>query len=42
MRIAETQIREWADDITFKRAKQYYEGGYVEPLRNKRKYDGRA
>ncbi|WP_309245212.1 DEAD/DEAH box helicase [Clostridium sp. CF012] len=32
MRIAETQIREWADDITFKRAKQYYEGGYVEAL----------
>ncbi len=32
MKIAESQIREWADEITFKRAKQYYEGGYVEPL----------
>jgi SNF2 family DNA or RNA helicase len=32
LRIAEEQIRAWSDDITFKRAKQYYEGGYVEPL----------
>lgn len=32
VRLSETQIKEWSNDITFKRAKQYYEGGYVEPL----------
>lgn len=25
-------LESWVDDITFKRAKQYYEGGYVEDL----------
>jgi hypothetical protein len=25
-------LKSWVDDITFKRAKQYYEGGYVEDL----------
>ncbi len=32
MRISETLIKAWSNEITFKRAKQYYEEGYVEPL----------
>lgn len=32
VRISETQIKEWTNDITFKRATQYCEGGYVQSL----------
>lgn len=32
MKLVENQIKGWTDDITFKIAKQYYEGGYVEEL----------
>ena len=33
MQITEAQLKEWTNDINFKRAKQYYEGGYVEELK---------
>lgn len=33
MILSEAQLREWSDEITLKRAKQYYEGGYVENLK---------
>lgn len=32
MRLSEEQIKKWTNDIVYKRAKQYYEGGYVEDL----------
>lgn len=36
MRLTETLIKEWTDEISFKRAKQYYEGGFVEALKIER------
>jgi SNF2 family DNA or RNA helicase len=32
VKITEAQIKQWSDDITLKRAKQYYEGDFIEPL----------
>jgi SNF2 family DNA or RNA helicase len=32
VKVTEAQIKQWSDDITFKRAQQYYEGDYIEPL----------
>lgn len=29
----EKTLKSWVNDITYKRAKQYYEGGYVEELK---------
>ncbi|WP_286904335.1 SNF2 helicase associated domain-containing protein [Clostridium sp. UBA1652] len=36
MRVTEKLIKEWTDDISFKRAKQYYEGDFIGPLEIKR------
>ncbi|WP_238475840.1 SNF2 helicase associated domain-containing protein [Clostridium manihotivorum] len=35
MRITEALLKKWTDDITFKRATQYYEGDFIEPLQIK-------
>lgn len=32
MRLTEAQLREWTDELSFRRAKQYYRDGYVEDL----------
>ena len=36
MRVTEKLIKEWTDDISFKRAKQYYEGDFIGPLEIKK------